>query len=261
MLKLKSEPGCYNTFMKILIVGASGYLGSEIFAYAKKSVHEVVGTSRSGTSGLLRFDLEDKSTWNTLTDQRADVLIWASRPSAEEQDSAFSVLLNLLQCPKTVYISSDVILCKKTLARDTELGKYARSKLAEQQVIEGLSNSAIYIVGPIFGRNSLGILDRRTQKLLDESATGTYWNNAYKTYVPVDGLAKTICSNLETSGVHYAGPANRLSYFEFNYQRARECGLPTDKLQSVDISQDELARLGLCFDTSYARHPDRIWFE
>lgn len=50
--------------MKIMTVGASGYLGSEMLHQAKVTSNEALGTFHSEAQpGLLLFDLEDQNTW------------------------------------------------------------------------------------------------------------------------------------------------------------------------------------------------------
>src|SRR5690606_33584400 len=57
--------------MRIIVLGASGQIGSVIFNGLKRS-HNVTGTSRKGSNGLVRFD-PFKDDWSTLG--KPDVLI------------------------------------------------------------------------------------------------------------------------------------------------------------------------------------------
>lgn len=58
--------------MKILVLGASGQVGREVFAFLRGRGHEVTGTSRSGGKDLLQFDPYSEA-WHILP--RVDALV------------------------------------------------------------------------------------------------------------------------------------------------------------------------------------------
>lgn len=246
----------------MVIVGASGYLGSELFAQAKALGYEPIGTTRSGAhTSLLRFELEDKSTWPAITNQKADVVIWTARSQKPyKAGDPFDVLLNELSDTKFIYVSSDITLCQRSLQALTSLGDYARRKLAEQESVLERTQSAVFVTGPIIGKNSAGVIDDRTQKILDEPEDSReFWGNVYKTFVPVKGLARTILANLDKSGQYFVGPSKRESYFSFYRLRLSSYGFPSEQIRPIEIGAHELERLGICADTSYVDNPKRLW--
>jgi dTDP-4-dehydrorhamnose reductase len=248
--------------MRVVIVGASGYLGSELFAQAKALGYEPIGTTRSGAhTSLLRFELEDKSTWPAVTNQKADVVIWTARSQKlYKAGDPFDVLLNELSDTKFVYVSTDVVYCQRTLQAPTSLGDYARRKLAEQESVLKRTQSAVFVTGPIIGENSAGVIDDRTQKVLDEpEGVKEFWDNVYKTFVPVKGLARTILGNLDKSGQYFVGPPKRQSYFSFYRLQLSSCGFPSERIRPTEIGARELERQGICADTSYVNNPKRLW--
>lgn len=254
---------CYAMDMKVLTVGATGYLGSEILHQTRAMGYEALGTFHSQESaGLARFKLEDRTTWNTLTDQKPDAVIWTAWPGKEYpvSDDPFADLLDELHETKFVYISSDAAFCNRSLAAATSLGDYARRKHAEQTMVLTNPEFVVFVTGPIYGEDSQGTTDDRTQKLLDEPSQGReYWDNVYKTFVPVKGLAKTVLGNLDKAGLYFAGPPERNSYFDFYVSRAQHYRLPTDAFHPVEIADAKLAELGICIDTSYGNNPRRLW--
>lgn len=246
--------------MDILVVGASGYLGAEILHQADVKGHNAVGTyCHTSKPGLVKFDLEDKATWKAIG--KPDVVIWAAWSDDDRRaGNALEGLLALLRGTKFIYVSSDIVLCDKALKADSSLGDYARYKRVEQEVVLVDPEAAVFTVGPIYGQNSDGVVDKRTQPLLAEpNKTREYWDNVYKTFVPVKGLAKTLLVNLDKNGRFLIGPPERMSYFEFYKARAQAHGLPSGNFHPIQITDEELAALDQCVDLSYSDDPGRLW--
>lgn len=248
--------------MKIVTVGASGYLGAEVHHQASSSSgFEALGTSRNITPDLLQFELERPDTWQAITAERPDVLVWTAWSRTEyTADGPFPAFLMRLGAAKIVYISSDVTSCARTLAAPTDLGAYARRKQAEERTVLADPQATVFTVGPIFGRNAWGKLDSRTSQLLAEpDKTHSYWENAHKTFVPVGGLARTLLANLDKQGKYFIGPPTRQSYYEFYRSRANEHDIPISNIQATKASDAVLRQAGVCADTSYADNPARLW--
>ena len=249
--------------MKIVVVGANGYLGADLVSIAQKAGHEVRGTSRKpGSTEQARFDISDRHTWGEIRDYSPDALIWASKPS-DDPDSPKQIAAFAEQVGDTrfVYMSSDVVLCAKTRKVASKLGDYARQKYQEQLALQELPNTSIIVVGPIYGENAQGIIDSRSQHLVENAGEAQqYWDNVFKTFVAVKGLARTIIVNLDKTGLYFAGPPTAQSYYEFYNGRAAELGLTTE----ITASQADMAMLeeqGICKDTSYDTEPNRLWID
>jgi dTDP-4-dehydrorhamnose reductase len=248
--------------MKIMTVGATGYLGSEIFAQAAAMGHEALGTSRSDVRpDLVQFDLDNTATWPGLTDAQPDALIWTAWSRDEQSPGKLADLLDTLGDTKFIYVSSDAAFCNRSLRAATQLGDYARTKRAEQSLVLQNSRSAVFVTGPIYGETGSGRLDSRTVALLERDGEHKYWDNAYKTFVPVRGLARTILANLDKSGQYFVGPRTRQSYFDFYKSQVQKYDLSTTTFRAVSVANQELGRLGICGDTSYADNPTRLWSE
>ncbi len=250
--------------MNIGIVGGSGYLGSELLFQAEEHGYEVIGTGRSSDNkDLVRFDLADKSTWGSLLDQDLDTVIWTAwSPEPYVKNDPFEIFLDKLPQTKIIYVSSDVTLCQRSLEARTDLGTYARRKLAEQKAVSLHSKYTIFVTGPIVGNTSAGAIEKRTKKILSNPDNrNIFWNNVYKTFVPVTGLARTILANMDLTGQFFAGPPKRQSYYEFNRMRLPQLGIPQEHIHPNKISKRELIKLGICVDTSYGDNSKRIWFD
>lgn len=249
--------------MKLFVIGANGYVGSEIYYTAQTGGFETVGTyANHSIKGLVRFRVEDETTWRSVKPQDSDVIIWAAAPiSLTEVSQRFAQWLHSL--PKKavfVYLSSDIVLCPRALQSETAIGEYARGKLAEQQAVLARPNSICLTTGPVFGTNSRGELDKRTKKLLESSEKKhEYWSDVYKTFVPIEGLVRTLFENLDKRGHFFVGPPIKQSFFDFYMSRAVANGMKPDLLVATSVSDEELEKLGQCRDISYGDSINRIW--
>lgn len=61
--------------MKIAVYGATGMIGREVVAEAKRRGHEVTGFSRSGGDEVRRADLADSGTFRQVADEHDAVVI------------------------------------------------------------------------------------------------------------------------------------------------------------------------------------------
>lgn len=244
-----------------MIIGGSGYLGSEIVFQAKKAKLQTIGTYYSQKSNtLIKFSIEDKSTWNNVLSYNFDVLIWAASPSPGTEN--LEDFLNKQTETKFIYVSSDITTCPAALISKTSIGAYARQKLDEEQLVLSHPKSTVFITGPIYGKNSSGTLDKRSGKVSHYSKSPVeFWNNVYKTFVPVKGLAKTILDNLDKNGRFFIGPNNQQSFFDFYVSRANELGYEAAKFIPSEITKHNLQNLGQCQNISYAHSPYRLWSE
>lgn len=243
--------------MKICIIGSSGYLGSELLFQAEKLGHEAIGTFHNtdqGSTNQSYFSVEN-------TDQlpEAEVYIW----SANGYDSGEAdQTLRTLNSVRLIYISSDVTSSDTTLSADNSLGQYARHKQHEEKLVD-TNRNLVLRVGPVYGKNSAGMLDKRSQRFLEDCAEGNkaeYWYNVYKTFEPIELLAKSIirfsCSEL--SGTHFLGPKSRLSYYQFYRKLLTERGLDPSMLVPSKLDRSDARKLGIGFDTSYSNHGSSI---
>jgi len=223
--------------------------------------YTVTGTYQSKESpGCQKFDISDRKTWKILENDY-DKFIWAAAPkSTQENTDSFTELLIKRKGKKVVYVSSDITRCQNALKAETPLGDYARQKLAEHELVLKNPSSVVFITGPIYGINSSGTIDKRSANLVQNpNKKREFWKNVYKTFVPIDGLASTIFSNLDKTGKYYIGPPEKLSFYDFYKSRAESLGLPTNNFKPATISDQELAPLGQCRDISYSRKPNRLW--
>lgn len=135
--------------MKILVLGASGHIGSLIYEHYKNSNNEVTGTYfQNNNNDLIKFDLEENSELSNILNQGIDIIIWAIGFKDILKTENFEgntykvniVLLNLflrrLQKlrikPKFIYISTDYVF-------DGEKGNYYSNDIPNPKTNYGLS--------------------------------------------------------------------------------------------------------------------------
>jgi len=249
--------------MKFFVIGANGYVGSEIFYTTQTHNYKTIGTyATRPAKELVQFRVEDQATWKAVNPDEHDVVIWAAiTKNSPKVGKYFTRWLQTLP-EKTVfiYMSSDITLCSRALRSKKDLGDYAREKLLEQNAALARPNSICFTIGPVFGTNNRGEIDKRTEQLLESSAKQhKFWGDVYKTFVPIEGLIKTLFENLDKHGHYFIGPPIKQSFFDFYSSRAEAHGMKSDSFVASVVSDEELEKLGQCRDISYGDRPNRLW--
>ena len=135
--------------MKILVLGASGHIGSLIYEHYKNSNNDVAGTYfQNNNNDLIKFDLAENSELSNFLNQGTDLIIWAIGFKDILKTENFEgntykvnvVLLNLFlkrlqklrSKPKFIYISTDYVF-------DGEKGNYHSNDMPNPKTNYGLS--------------------------------------------------------------------------------------------------------------------------
>jgi dTDP-4-dehydrorhamnose reductase len=142
--------------MKLLVIGASGLVGSHVYAEALARGHTVVGTSRSQTvPGLISLDLAAEAETTSLLDrERPDWVVHAAGwtwvdgceadPARAERENATQPAALAAWCrgqgARMVYFSTTYIFDGQAgpydeAATPSPINAYARSKLAGEEAV------------------------------------------------------------------------------------------------------------------------------
>jgi dTDP-4-dehydrorhamnose reductase len=259
--------------MKILLLGASGFLGSVLYETIKQSGTHVIGTCfRNGREGLYPFDVTDGEALSAFVrDHRPDTVIWSLMSGADEERLIQTGLTHLLDAvspeTKIVYVSTDGLFDgRKGAYREEEppcihqannqLTAYCNAKLEGEQLLRRLHpNHLIVRTGPLYGRDSYGNWDKRVAVLLAALERGEAierTSNLYRTFVWVDDLAEALLelARSDMRGVLHVGPSAKESYYSFHRIIAERLGLNPDLIKEETLAPEEADKRGLPLDTS-----------
>ncbi|MDX8361294.1 sugar nucleotide-binding protein [Cytobacillus sp. IB215316] len=225
--------------MRIIVLGASGYLGSEIFVQLKKNniASALFGTSTTRRDNFIQLDVNDKASVQRLYSRiHPDVIIWPLMSRNNEKDLIHTGLNNVLTSINKdalfIYISTDGLFSSGKgnyteadqavyLDGRNPLSHYTNAKIDGEQIIRRThENHLILRSGPIYGTNAQGRLDHRVAYVLNEISNGnqiTRASNIYKTFVHVEDLAVAITKLMmkEYRGILHVGlePKRKLLFF------------------------------------------------
>lgn len=249
---------------KVLVLGASGYLGSEIVKQVSDGFELYLGSRTQIEGSFIKVDLIDYNSVKTALEKiNPDVVIHVARLGDFDRDPimARKITDNLCELVKKssarlIYISSDAVFDgeKGDYNEDDKTNPttdYGKAKLAAENVVElSLEDYVIIRAGYIYGEGA-GVGDKRTRKLLEEAKGGIAikrFNDMYRTPIHVTKLAQVIwkLAKLDFSGVIHIGEG-RESVLEFSKSRLKESGLDPS-LVEPDSLKDK--GLNIAIDTS-----------
>jgi dTDP-4-dehydrorhamnose reductase len=238
--------------MAVLVVGASGYLGSELAAQASAAGHQVVGTSTTGSGGWLRLDVTDLSaTHQLLASVRPQLVINTAYRNTSWTvcaDGAANVALAAAAVgARLVHISSDALHAGRPTPyldddEPTPVHMYGAAKAAAETAVAAIMPDA-----PIV-RTSLIIGDERSQQIrftrdiVSGRTPGAMFSDEFRRPVHVQDLAAAV---LELDAAGYAGRVNvagpeTVSRVEFGRLVAKAYGMDPDLVPVSTIAESGL---------------------
>ena len=141
--------------MKLIVVGASGYIGQAVMAAAQRRV-SVVGTSSSGVGGLQRLSLEDLNAFDFSLFSPSDVLVLAAAIASPDVCSCDMVRARRINVDgasrvataaiargaKVIFLSSDTVYGERPTPFDESAecapaGDYAHMKHEVEEAFAG----------------------------------------------------------------------------------------------------------------------------
>jgi dTDP-4-dehydrorhamnose reductase len=128
---------------------------------------------------------------------------------------------------------------------------YAYSKIIAEKYIQRNKNYVIVRIGPLYGERSDGVIDNRTDELINTSKSGKYINayaNVYKTFINVQFVSNAICEliKIEFNGIIHLGNKTKQSFYEFYLKQAKLYNINSECIKPVYVSTEEKIQ----FDTS-----------
>ena len=247
------------------MIGASGYLGTEVAARAGSEGREVVGTSTTGSGGWLPLDITDRSAVRALVARvRPQVVIntaYRNDSWVVCADGAASVAIAAAECgARLVHLSTDAVHGGRPAPyRDDEpptpVNHYGSAKAAAETAVAAVHPGAVLI------RTSLIIGDRRSKQIrmcidmINGDRPGVLYADEVRCPVAVDDLAAAV---LELAGtdvpgtINVAGP-DAVTRAEMGELVAARYGLDPARVPIGRVTGSGLARAAeVRLDSSYA---------
>lgn len=257
--------------MKVLILGATGFLGSILYELAQKDeTLTVVGTSRKSNAAknIIHLDVMDKHLVAQIIESiKPDVVIWCLM-SMEVEDQLIeiglkNVITHLSEDTKFIFLSTDAVFVDGRGAYDeldpigllpseARLATYVNAKHAgEHYLMENHPNYVIVRTGPLYGDNHY--IEKRTLQIIEnikESKPYNAWENVFRSFVNVHDLSDALLELTKNNvkGILHAGPPQKESYYTFNKKRVEQLGFDSTFICPVLVTKQENPYISL--DTS-----------
>lgn len=260
---------------RVLLLGASGYLGTQLMAVLRQDPElETIGTccTSSAKKDLVRLDVTEPEPFLKLLEKFfPDEIIWVMMSGQKEQqliESGLGVLLQwMTERTRLLFVSTDGIFAQGTggfteedegmpLPKVNPLFGYVEAKrMGESWIRSRHHNHLILRVGPIYGKNSEGIWDKRVSSMLEQCREGKEIHvpgNLFKSFLHVEDLAAALHELVKSShkGTLHLGRNQKESYYSFYLKMAMEHGLLPDFIKENEISAEEACSRGVPLDTS-----------
>ncbi|MEW8994309.1 NAD-dependent epimerase/dehydratase family protein [Clostridium sp.] len=226
--------------MKILIIGASGYLGNTIYKKLKESSNDdIYGTCySSGNQELLQINVLNKLDIKKLLSFKPDIIIWsifdAEKEMSLSQIGINEIVSSISKNVRLIYVSTTVgkgqnqtenVTPHKRMPNEY-LSKYINGKIEGESIVRKHSNYVIVRPGSIYGNDYNGEMDCRMKELLAIYQRGEIYSrtaNMYVSFVNVEDLADAIIelAYSDFTGIVNIAGEKPISHYEFNIHLAR----------------------------------------
>lgn len=226
--------------MKLMIIGASGYLGNTIYKKLRYCTNdEIYGTCyKSNNQELLSINVLSKLDIKKLLSYKPDIIIWCIYDLEEEMALSLiglnDIVSSISEDIRLIYVSTtvgkgndqteNVIPHKRN--PDEYLSKYVNGKIEGERIVRKHPNHVIVRPGSIYGYDYDEKMDLRMSELLKISKTGVTYSrtaNMYTSFVHVQDLADAIIELVFTNfkGIINITGERPVSFYDFNINLAK----------------------------------------
>jgi dTDP-4-dehydrorhamnose reductase len=249
---------------KLIITGASGFLGGHIFSQAEKQ-YQCVGTFNNYSTAhnipnWRQIDLCNFfDVFELITNIKPDVIMHSAANSNlddceknPEHAQAANVLAtgHLVSAARQVnarfiYVSTDMVFdgagsLYKENDRTNPLSVYGQTKLQAEEVVQRFENSAIVRSALIYGRPKFGgsSFSMWMENRFHHNQIVPLYVDQFRSPILVDNLAEILLELCDSdfTGILHAGGANRIDRFSFGQQMCDIFGYETSLLQPTHMS-------------------------
>jgi dTDP-4-dehydrorhamnose reductase len=195
--------------MKIFIIGANGYLGSEIYYLLNKNKeYQVYGSYNTvPKQSLIKINLFSKTDLQKIISIKPNFIIWCVSNPENEIDLSENALKFIIQSlspdVKFIYFSTTIGKGRNqnegiepfVRKKEAYLSTYFNGKIIGESIVSSHLKHLIIRPGSIYGVNSLGQIDNRSivlKKKFELKEKYSRTANMYMSYVNVKDLALSI---------------------------------------------------------------------
>jgi dTDP-4-dehydrorhamnose reductase len=235
---------------KVLVVGGSGFLGTEIARQSLDAGHQVAATYLTqptdvGGTAWHALDVRDRRQVEDLvTAIRPDLVInaafqkadWASTAdgAAHVATAAASVAARLVHVSSDAVFSGTAIRYDETSAPDPTT-PYGAAKAAAETAIKAISPTAVIARTSLIIGDGGSLHERRVHALATGQITGALFADDVRCPVHVVDLAAALLelASSDHAGIHHIAGADAVSRHELGTLIARRDGLDPAALPSA----------------------------
>lgn len=243
---------------KILIIGASGFIGSHIYDFFRINTNfKIIGTRyKKKKENLFYLDYHKKNSFlKKLNSINPDIIIWSAgeKKLSVTESKNFNYNLNVepiktilyfieylsVKKPYFVFISSDYVFSGdkgnySSLDIPDPKNKYGLSKLnSEKLIIQTDSNYCILRVGGVIGKGGT-FFDWILNEIENSQDLKLY--NEYFSPTPIETLCEAIqiCIQKKLKGIFHVSGNERISKFQFGVQLKKKIKNSISKLIEIN---------------------------
>lgn len=249
---------------KILIIGASGFVGSHIYEFFKKNTDfEIIGTYfKKINEDFIYLDYHKKSSFfKKLNSIKPDIIIWSAgekRLSVTESKEfnqklnvePVEIIINFIKQQSIkksyfIFISSDYVfsgLKGNYSSQETPdpINQYGLSKYnSEKLILQKISNYSILRVGGVVGKGG-EFFDWILKELANNNNIKLF--NYYFSPTPVEALCEAIhiCILKNLKGIFHVTGKKRISKFQFGLQLKKTIKNSRSKLIEIKLANEKI---------------------
>ena len=228
---------------RVLVIGASGFLGETICYKLKENGIDVLGTySRNKKhDDYVKLDVLDLEGLSSLIrEYKPDTVIWTVMNhdlEVEIADKVMPVLCDLIGDSRLVFVSTSVAY-EENMSEDVEPFlrpenmynyKYFNGKIKSENEIKKLKNYCIVRPGSIYGINPYGEMDCRSRILKEYVNSGKEYVRADNIIFSIVEVNELAAAMIELASSDYVGIINvseekPISHYEFNKALCKRYG-------------------------------------
>jgi dTDP-4-dehydrorhamnose reductase len=221
--------------MRLLIIGASGYLGNTIYKKLKeRTIDDIFGTCcKSSNKELFQINVLNRLDIKKLLSFKPNIIIWSIMDTEQEmllsQIGVNEIVNNISKDVRLIYVSTTVgkgkdqnenIIPHKRSPNEY-LSKYINGKIEGESIVRKHHNYVIVRPGSIYGYGYDGKMDSRMKGLSEISKTGKDYSrtaNMYASFVNVQDLADAIIELAYSTftGIINISGEKPVSHYNFN---------------------------------------------